>query len=91
MEKYVLLSILVLCITIFVIAKWKKKMEIFINFMLRLVAGAVGIYLINGIFGLANIQSTVGLNGVNVLVVGGLGLPGFVLLYSVGTYFMLRG
>ena len=91
MEKYVLVLLFVLCAALFAFSMWKKKIEIFINFILRLFAGAVGIYLINAIFGLINIQSTVGLNGVNMLVVGTLGLPGFVLLYSVGTYFMFRG
>ncbi len=91
MEKYVLIFILVLCVAILAISIRKKKMELFINFVLRLFAGAVGIYLINAILGVANIQSTVGLNGINMLVVGALGLPGFVLLYSVGTYFIFRG
>lgn len=90
MEKYVLIFILILCAAIFAYSMWKKKMEIFVNFILRLFAGAVGIYLINAILGFSNIQSTVGLNGFNMLVVGVLGLPGFVLLYSVGIYFMLR-
>lgn len=90
-EKYVLILILVICAVIFAISMWKKKMELFINFILRLFAGAVGIYLINALLNVANIQSSVGLNGVNVLVVGALGLPGFALLYSVGIYFMLRG
>ena len=90
MELYVLLFILVLCGAILAIAIKKKRMELFINFILRLFAGAVGIYLLNAILGFANIESIVGLNGVNVLVVGALGLPGFVFLYSVGIYFLFR-
>lgn len=91
MEKYVLIFILVLCVGVFAFAMWKKKMEIFINLILRLFAGAVGIYLINALLGFTSLESTVGLNGVNMLVVGVLGVPGFVLLYSIGFYFMLRG
>ena len=86
-----LIFILVLCGAILAIAIRKKRMELFINFVLRLFAGAVGIYLLNAILGAANIQSAVGLNSVNVLLVGALGLPGFVLIYSVGIYFMFRG
>ncbi len=86
-----LIFILVLCGTVLTIAIRKKRMELFINLILRLFAGAVGIYLLNAILSAVNIQSAVGLNGVNVLVVGTLGLPGFILIYSVGIYFMFRG
>ncbi len=90
MEKYVLIIFVIVCAVLLVISLRRKKMELFINFVLRLITGAVGIYLINALLGLVKIESAVGLNGVNMLVVGALGIPGLVLLYSVGVYFMFR-
>ena len=68
----------------------RHKMELFINFVLRLFAGAVGIYVINSLLSYNQVASTVGLNGLNILVVGILGIPGFLLIYTVGIYFMFK-
>lgn len=80
--------IIVICAIVFIVSMCRQKMEIFINFVLRLFAGAVGIYVINSILSYSHITSTVGLNGINILTVGALGLPGFILIYTVGLYFM---
>lgn len=89
MEQYVLLLILGILGVVLGVAIKRKRMEIFINFVLRLAAGAVGIYLLNTILAMASIQTLVGFNMTNVLVVGVLGLPGFALLYGLGFYFTL--
>ena len=89
MEQYVLFLILGILAVVLGVAIKRKRMEIFINFALRLAAGAVGIYLLNTILVMASIQTLVGFNMTNVLVVGVLGLPGFALLYGLGFYFTL--
>ena len=89
MEQYVLFLILGILAIVLGVAIKRKRMEIFINFALRLAAGAVGIYLLNTILVMASIQTLVGFNMTNVLVVGVLGLPGFALLYGLGFYFTL--
>ena len=89
MEQYVLFLILGILAVVLGVAIKRKRMEIFINFVLRLAAGAVGIYLLNTILAMASIQTLVGFNMTNVLVVGVLGLPGFALLYGLGFYFTL--
>ena len=89
MEQYVLFLILGILAVVLGVAIKRKRMEIFINFALRLAAGAVGIYLLNTILVMASIQTLVGFNMTNVLVVGVLGLPGFAMLYGLGFYFTL--
>lgn len=89
MESYVLLLIAAIGAVILGVSIKKKKMDLFINFALRLAAGAVGIYLLNTLLAMANIQAFVGFNPTNVLVVGVLGLPGFAMLYGLGFYFTL--
>lgn len=89
MEQYVLFLILGILAVVLGVAIKRKRMEIFINFALRLAAGAVGIYLLNTILAMASIQTLVGFNMTNVLVVGVLGLPGFAMLYGLGFYFTL--
>lgn len=91
MEKYALLFIVALCIAIFIISVCRKKMELFITFVLRLFTGAVGIYVVNSMLQFIKMDCQVGLNGVNLLTVGVLGLPGFVMIYGIGLYFMMRG
>lgn len=91
MEKYYFIAILVVCIGIFVLAVLTKKMELFINFVLRLFAGAVGIYVVNSILTATQFGCLVGLNGLNMLAVGLLGFPGFCLLYVVSIFFRFWG
>ncbi|MDO5518918.1 MAG: pro-sigmaK processing inhibitor BofA family protein [bacterium] len=89
MDKFVWIIIAVLCGITLVISLYEKKMEKFLNLMLRLIAGAVGIYLINTILVTMKIVSLVGLNPLNILVIGVLGLPGFALLYGLSAYFLI--
>lgn len=89
MDKYVLIIIAVLCGITLAVSLHKKNMELFLNLLLRLAAGMVGIYVINTILSFASITSLVGLNPLNILVIGVLGAPGFALLYGLSAYFML--
>ena len=68
----------------------KKKSELYLNFAMRIFVGAVAIYLCNSILQAFQLNMEVGINGVSSLVLGALGTPGFLLLYGVSLYFMLK-
>jgi len=68
----------------------KKNSEIYINFAMRIFVGVVAIYLLNSILQAIQLNLEVGINGVSSLVLGALGIPGFLLLYGVSLYFMLK-
>lgn len=90
MEKYLLLGIIVIGSVVFVISLFLHKIEMFINFILRIAFGACGIYLINTILNSRGVQSGVGLNSVSLLTIGVLGVPGLFLLYSSTLYFYFK-
>ena len=54
-----------------------------LNFLLRMVFGAIGIQIINAILISQNIAVFVGLNALTLLTVGGLGISGLGLLYGI--------
>ena len=61
-----------------------------LNFLLRMVFGAVGIKLINAILISQNISIFVGLNLLTLLTVGSLGISGLGLLYGIAAFGILR-
>ena len=54
-----------------------------LNFLLRMVFGAIGIRVINAVLISQNIAVFVGLNALTLLTVGGLGISGLGLLYGI--------
>lgn len=54
-----------------------------LNFLLRMVFGAIGIQIINAILISQNISVFVGLNVLTLLTVGSLGISGLGLLYGI--------
>ena len=60
-----------------------------LNFLLRMVFGAVGIKLINAILSSQNISIFVGLNLLTLLTVGSLGISGLGLLYGIAAFGIL--
>ena len=60
-----------------------------LNFLLRMVFGAVGIKLINAILISQNISIVVGLNLLTLLTVGSLGISGLGLLYGIAAFGIL--
>ena len=90
--EYVFLGIIVaIGIILVVYGVKKKRMDIFVNYTLRMAAGILGIYLVNAILNSFSIPVNVGINTYNVLVIGLLGTPGFLLVYGVFAYFILKG
>lgn len=90
MEYVFLAIILVISIALFVYGVKKKKMEHFINFMLRMAGGALGLYLVNSILSWIQFDLNVGINAYNLLTFGLLGTPGFLLVYGVEAYAILK-
>lgn len=60
-----------------------------LNFVLRIVYGAIGILAINMFLGFWGISVSVGLNLVSLLTVGFLGISGLGLLFGIAAYGLL--
>lgn len=60
-----------------------------LNFLLRMVFGAIGIQLINDLLLSQNISVFVGLNVLTLLTVGSLGISGLGLLYGIAAFGIL--
>ena len=60
-----------------------------LNFLLRMVFGAIGIQLINAVLISQNISVFVGLNILTLLTVGSLGISGLWLLYGIAAFGIL--
>lgn len=84
-----LMWILGACGIVLMIVLFRKNTEILVNFLLRMVVGVICIYFVNEFLASQNIAVSVGLNPASVLTVGGLGIPGFVLLYGVMAFRIL--
>ncbi len=65
-----------------------KEMKV-LNFLLRMVFGAIGIQIINAILISQNIAVFVGLNILTLLTVGSLGISGLGLLYGISAFGIL--
>ncbi len=81
--------IVIVCVLVLLMGAFKTKMEWIINFILRGVSGAVGIYFINLFLQNQKIGAEIGINVINILTTGFLGIPGLILLYGVNFYNLL--
>lgn len=89
MEKYIIIAFIVLGTFIFIVSLCKKKSDLFLNLLVRIVLGAAGIYTVNAILTSAGILTGVGLNGSNLFVITILGFPGFVMIYLLSFYYAI--
>lgn len=78
-----MVAILGVCLLVLMIGAMGKKVEWLVNFILRAVMGAVGIYFINLLLTFQEIDVSVGINPVTVLTSGFLGFPGLAVLYGI--------
>lgn len=67
----------------------RDKLMKVLNFLLRMVFGAIGIQIINAILISQNIAVFVGLNVLTLLTVGSLGISGLGLLYGISAFGIL--
>ena len=68
---------------------FKTKIEFFINMVLRMMMGTIGVCFINGILLSQGVESGIGINVLTLGVIGVLGFPGFILLYGMVFYQLL--
>lgn len=81
--KYGVIAVAGICILVLLIGILKRKAEIFLNFMVRIVVGFIGVYFLNTLLARQGIDVAVGLNVFSALTLGTLGMGGFVLLYGI--------
>lgn len=64
--------------------------DFMINFLLRVVFGAIAIYLCNNLlFANLGLPLNVGLNPWNLLTIGTLGISGFGLVFTIALFSIL--
>ena len=64
--------------------------DLILNFLLRVVFGAIAIYAVNSLFsGVFGGNLHVGLNPLNLLTVGTLGISGFGLIFAISVFSIL--
>ncbi len=73
------------CGLVLLIAVLKQRAQILLNFLVRLILGAVCIYLVNDFFAAQGISVAVGLNPISLLTSGTLGFSGVALLYAISS------
>lgn len=81
--KYGILAVAGICVLVLLIGILRRKAEVVLNFLVRMVVGMVGVYIVNLILAQRGIDLAVGLNAISALTLGSLGFGGFLLLYGV--------
>ncbi len=82
-QKYGAIVILGMCAFILLIGTMKKKAELILNFLVRMVVGLVCVYFLNEFLQAKGVPVEVGINPLCALTLGSLGTGGFVLLYGI--------
>ena len=81
--------IIAACAAVLMIGYLRRKAAFLLHFLVRMFVGAVAIYLTNGWLASAGISLAVGLNLMNLCIVGCLGTGGFGILYAILLYMNL--
>ncbi len=63
--------------------------DLVLNFLLRIVMGVIGIYTCNTLLSSLGVGIYLGINLVNLLAIGILGISGFGLVFSVAAFSIL--
>lgn len=90
MESMIFIVIIAICIGLLIFGFIKHNYEAVINFILRIFAGLAAICVINVLLGLIHIDLSAGVNEYNALILGLLGIPGFLLVYGIALYYYLK-
>lgn len=88
-KQYGIYAVVGICILVLGIGVLRRKAELLLNFLVRTVIGVLSIYCINEMLLQVGIMTSVGINPISVLTVGGLGAGGVGLLYGIVFYKML--
>lgn len=90
MDSILLLAIIIICMVFIVICAIKRRPDLIVNFILRASLGTAGIYLLDMVLTGKGYDINVGINGLTVMGNGLLGLPGFLLFYSLAIYYWFK-
>ncbi len=90
MESKIFIVIIIICVALIIIGFVKHNFELIINFGIRIFAGLGGIFILNLLLHKIGFHVNVGTNAFTALTVGLLGVPGFMFMYGVATYFYLK-
>ena len=82
-EKTGIIIIITTCIIVLFIVALRKKAQLVLNFLVRMVLGAIVMLFVNDLLEKQGIDVSVGLNAVSLLTAGTLGFPGVALLYGI--------
>ena len=63
--------------------------DLILNFLIRMVFGAIGIYTCNTLLSTLGVAIYAGINVLNLLTVGILGISGFGLVFAVAAFSLL--
>ncbi|MBQ8857850.1 MAG: pro-sigmaK processing inhibitor BofA family protein [Lachnospiraceae bacterium] len=63
--------------------------DLILNFFLRMVMGVIGIYTVNSLLGSLGVAIYAGINLINLLTIGMLGISGFGLVFAVAAFSVL--
>ncbi len=86
---YGIAAIAGICILVLLMGTMKQKEGWMTTFILRAVAGVVGICIVNTLLDSMGISVAAGINPVNILTIGTLGISGFGLVYGILFYQLL--
>lgn len=87
MEKYYgIAAIAGICVVVLLMGTMKQKTAGISVFILRSIMGAAGICVVNAVLESLGISVAAGVNPVNVLTIGTLGIGGFGLVYGILFY-----
>ena len=83
---YGVIAIVAICVLVLVIGALKQKSRVLFQFVARVMLGFVGIYFFNKFLKIQAVPVAAGLNPVNLLTLGTLGISGFALVYGILFY-----
>lgn len=63
--------------------------DLVLNFLIRVVMGVIGIYVCNTLLSNLGVAIYVGINLVNLLTIGILGISGFGLVFAIASFSIL--
>ena len=90
MENYYgIAAIAGICALVLLMGMMKQKTGWISVFILRCVGGTVGICAVNAILESLGISVAAGINPVNILTIGTLGISGLALIYAILFYRLL--
>lgn len=72
-----------ICALVVLIALLKRRSQVVLNFLVRMVLGAICITFVNDLLASQGIALSVGLGPASLLTSGTLGLSGVALLYAI--------